>query len=76
MSKLRGILWRLAVVGVVLWWALSGGPLPAVGEWALFGYLCWRAAPGVRSDLAHFRGWNRALASAGFSSRNKTEGRL
>jgi len=54
--KLRGLLWRLAVVGLVLAWAFSGGPLLAVGEWLLFGYLCWRAAPGVGADLGRVSG--------------------
>lgn len=52
MRRVRGFLWRLAVVAVVVWWAVSDGPLVAVGEWALFGYLVWRASPAVSADIA------------------------
>lgn len=47
-----GVLGRLFVVGMVCWWALSGGPLQAVGEWLLAVYLIWRAIPGIRPDVA------------------------
>lgn len=73
MSKLRGLLWRLGVLVVVLWWAFTGGPLLAVGEWLIFGYLCWRAAPAVRSDIARA---SSLVKGHGRLAGEKAQGRL
>ena len=51
MKRVRGFLWRAAVLGLVLAWAFSGGPLLAVGAWVVFAYLVWRAAPAVSVDI-------------------------
>lgn len=47
-----GVVGRLFVVGMVCWWALTGGPLQSVAEWLLAVYLIWRAIPGIRPDVA------------------------
>lgn len=60
--------WRLLVLVVVIVWALTGGPVLAVVEWALFAYLLWRAWPSVCSDVS------RLLFAGRSRRRGKTAG--
>jgi len=73
--RLRGVLLRLALVGMVVWWAVSDGPLRAVGEWAVAVYVLWRAAPAIRPDIGRvLQLFSRHKASR-FTGRG-SEGRL
>lgn len=45
----------IGVVVAVVVLAFSGGLLRLMVEWVLFGYLCWRAAPGVWRDVSRVR---------------------
>lgn len=56
LPRVRSLAWRLLVLAVVLWWFFSDGPVLAFAQWVLVGYVCWRAVPGVGSDLGRLRG--------------------
>jgi len=59
--RFRGVLLRLFLVGMAVWWALSDGPLRAVGEWAVTVYVLWRAAPAIRPDIGRLIGFLSGL---------------
>lgn len=66
----------VVVLGVVLGLAVAGGPVRAVLPWALFGYLLWRAAPGVVVDLRGLRGRLPVSRRGRFSLRSARGERL
>lgn len=47
--------WRLVILVPVLVWASAGGPWQAPFMWALFGYVLYRALPGIRQDVVKLR---------------------
>lgn len=56
LKRARSVLWRVAAVGLLLWWATSTGPLQAPVMWSLLGYLLVRASPGVVADIGRLTG--------------------
>lgn len=52
----RRLIVSLVLLVVVVVLLFAGGPLRAVPPWVMFGYLLWRALPGVVQDVRGVRG--------------------